>query len=120
MQAYEQLVYANVIFAKDPVTERFVSENHTGPYSDAAQYLSKPFAPLRRLDLYPRVGVKFGRYAVGRSWRTFTESTKDFNGTRRNGKYPGAYEGQGRNPGRLPDLRPGIHAVSEQAMITTH
>jgi hypothetical protein len=54
MAGHEQLAYANIVFADIPVSEEFFSENFTGTYEMASIYLSRPFADLGSLDLYPR------------------------------------------------------------------
>lgn len=102
MDAYEQMVVANAVFAK-PALDLDIGvvdyENMVGRPSDADDYLNDPMASLGRLDLFPKSGAAFTWLGEPKLFARFTGSGHDFNGTLRRAPFRGAYAGSGKNPG---------------------
>lgn len=113
---HERDVVANAIFADRPIRGGDPRLNVVVPYGRAGQYLQRPFAPLGRMDLYPRPGALKLKEGLDANLGSLPDSDRDYNGYRRQGPYAGAYAGEGINPGRLPSLAPrseeaGLHTV---------
>lgn len=101
--AYNQLVAGNAVFAKFPlfIPSKMAAVNVEDSYNAASEYLTAPHAPLGSLDLYPRQGKLRINSLNVRLLRRFTDWDLDFNGTRRQNSFAGAYAGEGNNPGWL-------------------
>jgi hypothetical protein len=101
---YSQEVAGNAVFGGTPLSLPMgaSSENLARPYEMAGSYLNAPFAPLGKLDLYPRPG-KLKKIRIDtRLLRGHEAWDSDFNGHSRKGLFAGAYAGEGRNPGWQP------------------
>jgi len=96
--AFAQRIIANAVFAGGPIDGPNQADNVTDSYASATEYLNAPTAPIGSLDLYPKPGKLSG---VGElpSFGESADGNRDFNGIARTGKFVGAYEGQGTNPG---------------------
>ena len=101
---YQQSVHANAVFAAVTIAGGQQSDNVMAPMGEAATVLNLPFAPLGRLDLYPRRGWTSGSSANTPSPVPFPDAERDFNGRAYEPGSVGAYGGNGTNPGWLPRL----------------
>ncbi|HYO13248.1 MAG TPA: hypothetical protein VE685_08655 [Thermoanaerobaculia bacterium] len=103
--AYPQRVLGNAVFAGTPLAGGQQSNNVTGTYAAAVNYLNNPTAPLGSgLDLYPRTGKLQGT-AIDTSYLfSFADWSRDFNKLSRITTFRGAYSGEGTNPGWRPAL----------------
>ena len=101
---YPQTVSANAVFAGVPIRGGHQTGNLAAPMAEADAFLTRPFAPLGELDLYPR--RRWPRAASTKSAppAPFPDWKKDFNGRPRLPGSVGAYSGSGSNPGWLPQL----------------
>lgn len=95
---YTQTVIANAVFASRPIIGGEKSHNITASFQDAVFYLNNPFSEPGALDLYPQIG----RLQLTAPFPPIVQH--DFNNTRRDGRFVGAYSGEGKNPGWLPHL----------------
>jgi len=102
-----QQVVANAVFADTPLAGGQQRANVGKPYQSAALFLNAPFAELSEIDLYPREGKLEGEGISLEDLARFIDSHKDYNGRERNGRFVGAYAGEGDNPGPLPGLGHG-------------
>ncbi|HHM06040.1 MAG TPA: hypothetical protein ENJ19_09920 [Gammaproteobacteria bacterium] len=102
---YTQYLTGNAVFARVPVVGGVQGDNRVGPYEAAGRYLTAPYAPFGRLDLYPK-GYLGGRAVADLRLRAYPEWNRDFNGTVRAGRFYGAYSGVGTNPGWRPRFAP--------------
>jgi hypothetical protein len=96
---FVQKLIGNASFAATPLAGPNQSNNITGTYAQAATYLNAPTAAIGSLDLYPKTGQLTGAAMSLSAYSSFTDGTKDFNGTARTGVHRGAYEGDGTNTG---------------------
>ncbi|MFN7971068.1 MAG: hypothetical protein U0166_01750 [Acidobacteriota bacterium] len=101
---YTQEAIGNGAFAAPPINGGTQRDNITDTYGNAGTYLSNPFAPPGTLDLYPRVGTMSGPPISPTGINTFENWNVDFNGKLHGGTFRGAYDGEGTNPGWLPQL----------------
>jgi hypothetical protein len=101
---YPQTVSANAVFAGVPIRGGRQAGNLAAPMSEANVFLSRPFAPLGELDLYPQ--RRWPRTVATKSAAParFPDWTRDFNGRPRLPGSIGAYGASGSNPGWLPRL----------------
>jgi hypothetical protein len=109
-QSFTQNVTANAVFALMPIIGVKQMGNITAPLEDAADYLERPLASLGEMSLYPKPGkLQSGPFDTG-SLPVFIDSDRDFNNQPRFGRFPGAYNGQGLNPGWFPgfERKPGV------------
>lgn len=99
-----QSVAGNAVFARFPllVPSKMAADNLEASYNAASEYLTAPHAPLGVLDLYPRQGKLRIKNLNVNLLRRFAGWDMDFNGSRRQNTFAGAYAGEGSNPGRLP------------------
>jgi hypothetical protein len=102
--AHPARVIANISFAAIPIFGPHHASNVTGAYESAGDSLNAPFAPPGSLDLLPKTARLASAATDLTAFAAFTDGTKDFNGVTRNGWHPGAYEGEGPNPGWHPAL----------------
>jgi hypothetical protein len=93
---YRQRIAHNAVFSPTPIDGPNLTDNLTGAYSTAAQWLSAPFAPLGTLDLHPKPGLF-------PSPRTAVPAI-DFDGCPRTSNAPGAYGGPAAPGAWLPAL----------------
>ncbi|MEQ6340766.1 MAG: hypothetical protein M3A44_03720 [Gammaproteobacteria bacterium] len=98
-QAGLQRVAGNAIFAGIPLAGGIQEANIMDSFAAASRYLSRPFAPLGELDLYPKPGKLQGEPMPIRVFNAFPEWNRDFNDRPRKGNFRGAYGGEGVNPG---------------------
>ena len=96
---HQQKIVANVVFARMPIRGSDASANVTGSFASASDYLTAPFASLGTLDLFPRTGTLRGESLLLDQFDVQGARRRDFNGVERTGAFPGAYEGEGANPG---------------------
>jgi hypothetical protein len=103
--AYTQRVVGNAVFAGTPINGGQPSNNVTGTYTQASNFLNNPMAALGAgLDLYPKTGQLQGTAIDYTVFSGLLDYNRDFNGTSRNTIYRGAYSGSGVNPGWTPAL----------------
>lgn len=98
---YRQFVTGNAVFGGMPLSIPVgaSSANVVKHYEVAGKYLNAPFDPLEKLDLYPRPG-KLKKIPMETRWlHGYEGSDHDFNGDSRKNSFPGAYAGEGLNPG---------------------
>jgi len=95
---FVQTIIGNAVFAGVPIEGPNQTNNVSGSYSTAADYLNAPTAPIGSLDLYPRPG-QLSRVGDQSSFDEFTDGDRDFNGAIRSKHFVGAYAGEGTNPG---------------------
>ncbi len=95
---YRQRIAHNAVFSPRPIDGPNLTDNLTGAYSTAADWLSAPFAPLGMLDLHPKPGL-FTTPRPGtrpspaaNASRDITAPAVDFDGCPRVSNAPGAYE----------------------------
>jgi hypothetical protein len=101
---YQQNVIGNAVFGATPLQGGSQSQNVTGAYGNADDYLTNPYAAPGLLDLYPLPGTLTGSPLDSSSFNTFTDWNQDFNFATHDGTFRGAYAGEGQNPGWLPQL----------------
>jgi hypothetical protein len=103
---FQQKVIGNVVFSPTPIRAGDIQDNVTDEFTAAGNYLVNPFASPGQLDVYPQLGKVTGEPLATDSFTGhFTEWDKDFNGSRREWVFRGAYSGEGVNPGWLPKLQ---------------
>jgi hypothetical protein len=97
---YQQRVFGNAIFAGTPLTGGQQSNNITGSYAAASNYLNNPMAALGSgLDLYPKTGQLQGTAIDYSGVASQRDYDRDFNDRQRITTYRGGYSGDGVNPG---------------------
>jgi hypothetical protein len=109
-QSFAQNVTANAVFASMPIIGGKQMGNITASLEGAAGYLDRPLASLGEMSLYPKPGkLQSGLLDTG-SLPVFIDSDRDFNAQPRVGRFLGAYNGQGLNPGWFLGLerKPGV------------
>ena len=111
--AFFQQVVANAVFASRPLTGGGQRGNLVDDYDGAGDYLTAPYGHFGELDLFPKtrrlgwVPIDLSEFVQYRQWN------RDFNGVLRGGRFPGAYGGEGVNPGwRLELERKPLHLES--------
>jgi hypothetical protein len=108
---YQQWIETNVVFARTPIAGLAHEGNLVGRYAEAAEYLTRPHAPLGELNLLPNARANRGSVpAVDRSpfrtfpERTFPEAELDFDGDLHGTAEWGAYAINKKRPRWLPTL----------------
>ena len=101
---YPQFVGANAVFAGIPIRGGRQIGNFAGPVSEAEAFLSRPFAPLGQLDLYPKRAWARAVSTKSLPSTPFPDWEQDFNGRLRRPGAIGAYGVSGANPGWMPQL----------------
>ena len=105
---FSQRVGANMVFAGVPISggdrSVFTSGNSEAMLDDAQSFLNRPFAPLGKLDLYPRRALSPAMARGAMPTMPFPDWEQDFNGRPRRPGSVGAYGGSGANPAWLPRL----------------
>jgi hypothetical protein len=106
---YPQTVGANAVFAGIPIRGGHQIGNFAAPMSEAKVFLSRPFAALGQLDLYPKRAWPRTTSTKSLPPAPFPDWEQDFNGRPRPPGAIGAYGAGGTNPGWLPQLerKPG-------------
>jgi len=110
--SYQQYCYANAVFSNGTPLIGFkpanTVDNITDTYANAHNYVNSPSTTLSLLDLYPLTGELQGNLTSDALFTRYTDYDIDFNGTLYDGKFRGAYAGDGVNPGwQLQlDIRP--------------
>jgi hypothetical protein len=106
---YPQSVSANAVFAGIPIVGGRQIGNFTAPVSEAEAFLSRPFAPLGQLDLFPKRAWPRALSTTFAPPEPLPDWERDFNGRTRRPGAIGAYGASGVNPGWLPQLerKPG-------------
>jgi len=102
--SYPQRVSANAVFAGVAITGGDQAGNLTAPMSEAATFLSRPFAPLGQLDLHPRREWARSASAEIVPNAPFPDWNNDFEGRRRIPGSVGAHNAGGASPRWLPRL----------------
>ncbi len=94
-----QKIQGNAIFAAHPIKGGKARENLRASKEEAADYLRKPFAQPRQLNLYPQAGKLRQRLkATAHLMVRFPEASRDFDGRLRSGMYQGGYVGDDEGP----------------------
>ena len=101
---YTQEVIGNGVFAATPLSGGTQLDNVTDGYAASIAYLTNPMGAPGTLDLYPLVGTMTGSTLPSGSISSFAEWNLDWNGVLNDGRFRGAYAGEGVNPGWLPKL----------------
>ncbi|MDQ3187143.1 MAG: right-handed parallel beta-helix repeat-containing protein [Pseudomonadota bacterium] len=101
---YSQFVTANAVFAKLPIRGASSGRNLTGELDSARKYLTRPFAPLGKMNLMA-AGAKMRQYS-GESMRfdTYPGADLDFDGVLHGTDRMGAYAFDRERPHWLPAL----------------
>jgi len=95
-------VVANLVFAATPIsgTAGTQLDNVTAPVAQAGQFVASPSTALGSMNFYPLPGAAQGGAVDLSPFASQTDFDRDFNGTAKvDGRYRGAYAGQGTNPG---------------------
>lgn len=98
----DQEIMGNAVFSETPLQGGHHVHNVTAEYDAVSRYLHDPADELDSLDLFPRGSSLRGRPLDMTKFSDFPGAQCDFNGTRREGIYRGAYVGEGMNPGWKP------------------
>lgn len=96
---FTRKVLGNVVFAANPISAAWQSDNIVGGYAAAGRYLVAPGAGLARLDLYPLPNALHGTALDTGELTAYTDWALDFNGRVRDQRIRGAYGAGGQNPG---------------------
>ena len=99
------LVVGNAVFSPQPMSGvSGAKDNVTGSVAEAAGYVQKPGKLLGQMDFFPKAGGGLKGTPVDLSGASAdVDYDRDFNGTQRDFTYRGAYQGEGTNPGWIPD-----------------
>jgi MYXO-CTERM domain-containing protein len=92
----------NAIFGPTPFAGMVATQhdNVTDTVANAPMYVNSPGLVLGMMDFYPKSGSPLRGSAVDLSMvSNDTDYDRDFNGTKKDFTYRGAYSGQGMNPG---------------------
>ena len=96
---FSQYVVANAVFASPPLEGGERNSNLSHAYDAAGNYLTSPYDDIDRLNLFPKTG-RLGNTTLDLSaFERYMDWNRDFNGVMRINRYPGAYSGEGVNPG---------------------
>jgi len=110
---FSQHVVANAVFASRPLTGGVQRNNLVDEYDAAGAFLTAPYGLPGQLDLYPKTNRLEGVSTDLSEFSHYTDWNRDFNGVLRGGRFPGAYGGEGVNPGwRLELERKPLHLES--------
>jgi len=104
---FSQQVVANAVFGARPLTGGIQRGNLVGDLDAAGAFLTAPYGLPGQLDLYPKTDWLEGKGAPTdlSEFSHYPDWNRDFNGVLRSGRFPGAYGGEGDNPGWRLDLR---------------
>ena len=81
--------------------------NFTAGFTAASAFLAHPFDELGKWDLYPKESLVPPDEQFEASWpKDLPDVNLDFNGMPATYRMIGAYSGVGKNPGRIPLLKP--------------
>lgn len=99
---YPQSVVANAVFAAIPMVGGAQVGNFSAAFTEAGRYLTRPFAEIGELDVYPRRPLTSANADPPNPALAGWE--QDFNGRPRKPGSIGAYADAGTNPGWHPAL----------------
>jgi hypothetical protein len=95
-------VVANLVFADSPISGSIGTQlgNITAPTAQASQFVASPSTQLGSMNFYPLPGAAQGAPIDLSSFAAQTDYDRDFNrGAKGDGRFRGAYAGDGQNPG---------------------
>jgi len=96
---FSQQVVANAVFGARPLTGGIQRGNLVGDHDAAGAFLTAPYGLPGQLDLYPKTHRLGGEVTDLSEFSQYRDWNRDFNGVLRSGRFPGAYGGEGDNPG---------------------
>jgi hypothetical protein len=99
-----QRIVGNAVFASPAISGPNQAGNVSDAYGNAHLYVDEPFASIGALELFPLPGTLDGTTLDTGTFNSYTDWSRDFNGTLRNQQFRGAYSGSGTNPGWRPAL----------------
>ncbi|MBM2813788.1 MAG: hypothetical protein HW421_550 [Ignavibacteria bacterium] len=112
---YSQNSAGNAIFTNTPLSGFKDSSSITGNFASAVNYFSNPDTLINLLDFYPLTGSGKANLDYT-SFKKDLDYNYDFNLNKQEGKYFGAYSGEGKNPGWKPALQ--IKEINNSNFIT--